>query len=158
MCLPYSLPCRYPDCGSQEGVFSRSSPRSQSRASVLCPGRSLFRPVGSPGGTGGLRFVDPPFSMRDNSKLRPRVAVTPCRSAAVAQRPSAAPAGSAGTAWARRRHHNMTAGGSGGTTTDGLVATDNLAKSRSLKVTIAEAPADSAVAARNCSATRKTRS
>lgn len=33
--------------------LSRSSPRSPKRASVHCPGRSSFRPVGSPGGTGG---------------------------------------------------------------------------------------------------------
>jgi len=32
---------------------SRSLPRTPARASVRCQGRSLFRPLGSPGGTGG---------------------------------------------------------------------------------------------------------
>jgi len=32
---------------------SRSLPRTSARASVRCQGRSLFRPLGSPGGTGG---------------------------------------------------------------------------------------------------------
>src|SRR4030095_8942270 len=32
---------------------SRFPPRTLARASVLCQGRSLFRPLGSPGGTGG---------------------------------------------------------------------------------------------------------
>src|SRR3954471_5491891 len=36
--------------------LSRSAPRPPRRTSVHCPGRSLFRPVGSPGGTGGPLF------------------------------------------------------------------------------------------------------
>lgn len=59
--------------------FSRSSPRSPSRASVHCPGRSLFRPVGSPGGTGGLRYVR--LSFLHGRQLH---SATSCRSNALA--------------------------------------------------------------------------
>ncbi len=38
------------------GSSSHDSDPASVDASVLCPGRSLFRPVGSPGGTGGPRF------------------------------------------------------------------------------------------------------
>ena len=44
----------------RRAALSRSPPRPPKRTSVLCPGRSLFRPVGSPGGTGGLRFYSFP--------------------------------------------------------------------------------------------------
>lgn len=54
MCLPYPLPSHRPACGCQEsGFLTVPPPRTLARASVHCQGRSLFRPLGSPGGTGG---------------------------------------------------------------------------------------------------------
>lgn len=50
----------------RRAALSRSPPRPPRRTSVLCPGRSSFRPVGSPGGTGGLRF----YSFPDGRQLQ----------------------------------------------------------------------------------------
>ena len=65
--IPTALPS--PGLWLPGGRLPRGWPPSQLRASVRCPGRSLFRPVGSPGGTGGL-LIGLSFSFLNGRQLQ----------------------------------------------------------------------------------------
>ena len=74
ICLPYPLPSHRPACGCQESGFLTVPAPHACACLCTCQGRSLFRPLGSPGGTGGSSSN----SEGNNfiSKERHRVAVT----------------------------------------------------------------------------------
>src|SRR4051812_2140889 len=73
MCLPYPLPSHRPACGCQESRFLTVPAPHAYACLCTCQGRSLFRPLGSPGGTGG-GFTS--YIERNNFILR----ATSCRS------------------------------------------------------------------------------
>lgn len=87
--LPYPLPSHSPVEATRREGSSRSPPRMLSHASVHCQGRSLFRPLGSPGGTGGphqttTRTTHEATSGRNNGFAAQRSESEAFRSAAAA--------------------------------------------------------------------------
>ena len=72
---------------------SRSLPRTPARASVRCQGRSLFRPLGSPGGTGGSLSNQRGEQLHEATSCRSNAAQGERRHRTIGRCPSARPQG-----------------------------------------------------------------